>query len=169
MTRCDPRSAERIQPRDEKRLVRALEVWLLTGRPLTAHFADTRSPIADYAVTTVALDLPGEALASRIARRVDAQFDGGLLDEIRGLWAAGVAPDAGPFGGLVYRQAVECLRGLRSEAETRALIIRENCRYARRQRIWFRREPGLQWLRTPGEHPDACAAVVQALEIARLA
>ena len=169
LTRCDPRSAERIQPRDEKRLVRALEVWLLTGRPLTAHFADTRSPIADYAVTTVALDLPGEALASRIARRVDAQFDGGLLDEIRGLWAAGVAPDAGPFGGLVYRQAVECLRGLRSVEETRALIIRENCRYARRQRIWFRREPGLQWLRTPGEHPDACAAVVQALETARLA
>ena len=162
--RHDPESAQRIQPRDEKRLIRALEVYLLTGRSLTDHFAGTRSPIADYAVVTVGLQLPGDKLESRIARRVDQQFAGGLLDEIRGLLAAGVPPDAGPFGGLVYRQALEHLRGVRDEAATRALIVRGNRRYARRQLIWFRKEPNLQWLRAPGEHIATCEAVRRMLE-----
>ena len=62
--------------------------------------------------------------AARVARRVDAQFDGGLLDEIRGLLAAGVPETAHPFSGLVYRQALEHLHGVRDEAATRELIVR---------------------------------------------
>jgi tRNA dimethylallyltransferase len=165
--RHDPDSAGRIQPRDEKRLIRALEVHRLTGRSLTDHFADTRSPIADYAVVTVGLQLAGDVLEGRIARRVDDQFALGLLAEIRALLAAGVPADAGPFGGLVYRQALEHLRGVRDEAATRELIVRENRRYARRQLIWFRKEPNLRWLSTPGESPEACEGVIRLLEAAQ--
>ena len=165
--RHDPDSAHRIQPRDEKRLIRALEVYLLTGRSLTDHFASTRSPIADYVVVTVGLQLGRDELEARIVRLVDQQFAGGLLDEIRGLLVAGVPPDVGPFGGLVYRQALEHLRGVRDEAATRALIVRGNRRYARRQLIWFRKEPNLQWLRVPGERLEACQAVRRMLETAR--
>ena len=164
LARHDPDSARRIQPRDEKRLVRALEVYRLTGRSLTDHFASTRSPVADYAVVTVGLQLPGDELEARIARRVDQQFGDGLLDEIRGLLAAGLPPDVGPFGGLVYRQALDHLRGVRDEAATRALIVRGNRQYARRQLIWFRKEPNLQWLRASGECPATGEAVGRMLE-----
>ena len=165
--RHDPDSAGRIPPRDEKRLIRALEVHRLTGRSLTDHFADTRSPIADYAVVTVGLQLAGDVLEGRIARRVDDQFALGLLAEIRALLAAGVPADAGPFGGLVYRQALEHLRGVRDEAATRELIVRENRRYARRQLIWFRKEPNLRWLSTPGESAETCERVIRILEAAQ--
>jgi tRNA dimethylallyltransferase len=158
VARIDPASAARIQPRDRKRLVRALEVYLLTGKPLTEHFPATASPLdPDVRVTAVALRMPSAWLAERLARRVDAQFEAGLLDEIRGLLARGVPSDARPFGGLVYRQALELLAGVRDEAATRALIVRENRRYARRQLIWFRKEPNLVWFEGPGSSPDVQA------------
>ena len=70
-------------------------------------------------------------------RRVDEQFARGIVDEVKALLAAGVPREARPFGGLVYRQVMEMLRGERDEAATRALIVQENRRYARRQLIWF--------------------------------
>jgi tRNA dimethylallyltransferase len=154
LARVDPASAARIQPPDVKRVVRALEVWLLTGRPLTDHFADTASPLPEYAITAIALQIPPEQTAERVARRVHAQFEGGLLDEMRGLLARGVPETALPFTGLVYRQALEHLHGLRDEAATRELIIRENRKYSRRQLIWFRKEPNLRWIHAAGERPE---------------
>jgi tRNA dimethylallyltransferase len=90
-----------------------------------------------------------------VAARVDQQFARGLLDEIRGLLARGVPETALPFTGLVYRQAMEHLRGIRGEAETREIIVRENRRYARRQLIWFRKEPNVRWIDSAGERPDS--------------
>lgn len=158
VARFDPPSAARIQPRDRKRLVRALEVRLLTGRPLTDHFAGTRPPLPEYGVTTIALRLPGALTAERVARRVEAQFAAGVVDEVRRHLAAGLPRSALPFSGLVYRQILEMLDGVRGEAETRELIVRENRHYARRQLIWFRKEPNLDWLEGPGERSDAVAA-----------
>jgi len=165
--RVDPASAARILPRDLKRLVRCLEVFFLTGTPLTDHFADTVSPLSGYETVAVGLAIPPAAIAERTARRVDQQFSRGLLDEIRGLLARGVPETARPFGGLVYRQALEHLHGVRGEAETRALIAQENRRYARRQLIWFRKEPLLAWLDGPGEAPATIAAATRILEAAR--
>ncbi len=164
LARRDPASALRIQPRDLKRLVRALEVLLLTGRPITAHFAETASPIADMRVLAVGIRQPPERTSIRVTQRVDRQFERGLLDEIRGLLARGVPEAARPFGGLVYRQALEHLHGVRDEAATRALIAQENRRYARRQLIWFRKEPNLHWFDGPGDSPATMAAVSQLLE-----
>ena len=162
--RVDPESALRIQPRDLKRLVRALEVYFLTGKALTAHFADTTSPIPDVETLAVALRLPAAAIAERVARRVDEQFARGLLDEIRSLLARGIPETARPFGGLVYRQALEHLHGVRDEAATRALIAQENRRYARRQLIWFRKEPNLVWFDGPGESAATISAVLRLID-----
>src|ERR687897_1409562 len=163
LQRADPDSAARIMPRDRKRLVRALEVYLATGRPLTDHFSDTASLIADCEVIAIALRLPASLTAERVARRVDDQFARGIVDEVRGLLARGVPAGARPFGGLVYRQVMEMLRGVRGEAETRALIVQENRRYARRQLIWFRKEPTLIWFDGPGELPATLQRVLDAL------
>jgi tRNA dimethylallyltransferase len=155
VARLDPPSAARIQPRDERRLVRALEVALTTGVPLTSHFAATRSPLPEYRVTTLALGLPAGVLAERVSRRVDSQFARGVVDEVRRILASGVPRTAHPFSGLVYRQVIELLDGVRDEAATRALIVQENRRYARRQLIWFRKEPNLHWFDGPGETAEA--------------
>ena len=163
LARIDPLSAERIAVNDVKRTVRALEVWILTGRPLTDHFAETAPPLPEYAVTAVALQIPPEQTADRVARRVDAQFAQGLLDEIRGLLARGVPETALPFTGLVYRQALEHLHGVRDEAATRGLITLENRKYSRRQLIWFRKEPNLRWIQASGERRETQDAVAQLL------
>ena len=164
LKRVDADSARRIQPRDVKRLVRALEVYFLTGRPLTAHFADTASPLPDVEVMAIALRLPAAATSERVTRRVDQQFARGLLDEIRTLLARGIPEAARPFGGLVYRQALEHLHGVRDEPATRALIAQENRRYARRQLIWFRKEPNLVWFDGPGDSASTIAAVTSLID-----
>jgi len=164
LRRVDAPSAARIQPRDLKRIVRALEVYLLTGRAMSAHFAETQSPIPDIDVLPLGLRLPAAQISDRVTRRVDEQFEGGLLDEIRTLLARGIPESARPFGGLVYRQALEHLHGLRDEPATRALIAQENRRYARRQLIWFRKEPNLVWLDGPGESPATVAAACRAID-----
>jgi tRNA dimethylallyltransferase len=163
LQRVDPESAIRIQPNDRKRLIRALEVYVLTGRPLTAHFVETESPIPEYRVEAFALRIPADLTAERVARRVDAQFRQGLLDEIRALLAAGLPETAHPFTGLVYRQALEHLHGVRDEAATRELITMENRKYARRQLIWFRKEPNLRWINAAGEREETQDEVARAV------
>jgi len=163
LRRVDADSAARIMPRDLKRIVRALEVYYTTGRPLTSHFGETVSPIADCEVFAIALRLPPALTAERVARRVDDQFARGIVAEVQGLLARGISPQVRPFGGLVYRQVMEMLRGVRGEAETRALIVQENRRYARRQLIWFRKEPNLKWFDGPGEREDVLRLVEDSL------
>ncbi len=153
LTRVDPASALRIQPRDRKRLVRALEVYLLTGRPLTDHFEATQSAVPGFAVLTLGVAVPRPALRARVSARVDAQLARGVVQEVERLIAAGVPETAHAFSGLVYRQIMEMRRGIRGLAETRDLIVQENMRYARRQLIWFRKEPGVVWFEGGGESP----------------
>ena len=157
LARVDPASARRIQPRDEKRIVRALEVYLLTGRPLTDHFDETTSPIEGVQVLTIGLSMPRPWLRERVARRVAAQLARGVVGEVEALLRSGVPASAHAFSGLVYRQILEMLRGERDLEATRELIIRENMRYARRQLIWFRKEPNVQWLEGPGEAEAAAS------------
>jgi tRNA dimethylallyltransferase len=153
LARVDSASAARIQPRDLKRIVRALEVYLLTGTPLTGHFEATASPIADYTLLTIGLNVPREVLWPRVAARVEDQFSRGVVAEVEALVAAGVPETAHCFSGLVYRQIIEMRRGDRDEAATRALIVQENMRYARRQLTWFRKERDVRWIDGAGEQP----------------
>ena len=155
LVRVDAPSSTRIQPRDRKRLVRALEVYLLTGRSLTSHFEQTVSPIAGAYVLTIGLDMPRPDLRARVTRRVEQQFDTGVVAEVQRLLAAGVPARAHAFSGLVYRQVMEMLAGVRDERATRELVVQENMRYARRQLVWFRKEAGVHWLAGPGEAAPA--------------
>jgi tRNA dimethylallyltransferase len=159
IARVDSAAAARIQPRDLKRLVRALEVYVLTGTPMSVHFARTVSPLEGQRIVGFGLRLPADVLTPRLERRVNEQFAAGVVDEVRRLLAAGLPRDARALGGLVYRQVLDLLGGLRDEADTRALIVRENRRYARRQLIWFRKEPNLVWIDGAGEDPDTQRAV----------
>lgn len=154
LARVDAASAARIQPRDLKRIVRALEVYLLTGTSLTGHFEKTTSPIADYGLLTIGVNLSREVLRTRVAARVEAQFARGVVDEVKHLIARGVPSSAHAFSGLVYRQIMEMFRGDRDEAATRALIVQENMRYARRQVMWFKKERDIHWLSGSGERAD---------------
>jgi len=160
LARVDPDSARRIQPRDQMRLIRALEVYLLTGRPLTAHFAETTSALPGFDVLTMGVVDPRPDLEVRVARRVEAQFARGVVGEVERLIASGVPESAHAFSGLVYRQLIEMRQGVRDEAATRALIVRENLQYARRQLMWFRKEPGVRWLSGPGTDPVVQAAAL---------
>ena len=85
------------------------------------------------------------------------------MDEVRGLLERGVPETSRPFGGLVYRQALEFLHGVRDIAATKALIVQENRQYARRQLIWFRKEPNLRWFDGPGESADVIERVIRVL------
>ena len=111
----------------------------------------------------IALRMPAPWLAERLAARVDAQFDGGPARRDPRAAGPGVPPDARPFGGLVYRQAMEHLHGVRDEAATRALIAQENRQYARRQLIWFRKEPNLVWFDGPGTNAEVQDSVIREL------
>jgi tRNA dimethylallyltransferase len=164
LARVDPASAARIQPRDLKRIVRALEVYLLTGTPLTGHFAATASPIADYTLLTIGLDVPRDVLRPRVAARVDAQFARGVVAEVEGLIARGMPASAHAFSGLVYRQIIEMLRGDRDQSATRALIVQENMRYARRQLMWFKKEKDINWLDGLGNAADVQARAIGLVE-----
>ena len=123
--RVDPASGARILARDRKRLMRALEVYFLTGHALSAHFAETTSPTNFCEVVPIGLRIPAPLTSARVTTRSTVQFERGLVGEIRALLARGV-PGARPFGRLVYRQAIELLRAARDEAATRALIAQEN-------------------------------------------
>jgi tRNA dimethylallyltransferase len=158
VARLDPPSARRIHPHDVRRLVRALEVRLLTGRPLTEHFARTASPLQGRETVAVALAMPAGELAARIDRRVEVQLERGLVAEVKDLLARGVPESARPFEALGYRQVLEHLRGARDLAATRALIAQRTRQYARRQLIWFRKEPNLVWLHGAGEEPATVTA-----------
>jgi tRNA dimethylallyltransferase len=134
---------------------------------MTAHFADTQSPLPEYGVLAFGLRIPPQLTAERVARRVDAQFARGVVDEVRARLASGLPETAHPFTGLVYRQVLEHLKGVRDEAATRELIVRENRRYARRQLIWFKKEPNLQWIHAAGEREDTQDEVARAIARAR--
>ena len=162
--RVDPASAKRIQQRDQKRLIRALEVYYLTGRPLTDHFDSTRSPIDAYHVIPFALHLAAEEISRRVKDRVYEQFQLGIIDDINSLLDGGLSRASLPFGGLVSRQVLEYLDGVRDEQATRDLIAQENRRYAKRQLIWFRKEPNLRWINVSGERPDAFQQVATELQ-----
>jgi tRNA dimethylallyltransferase len=164
VARVDPPSASRIQSRDLVRLVRALEVYFLTGAPLTSHFARTESPLSEAHTIGLFVDVPAPVLLDRIARRVDDQFRRGLVAEAKTLLASGVPPTARPFGSLGYRQVLEHLLGVRGEAETRDLIVRKTRKYARRQLIWFRKEPNLDTIAGPGDLPSALASASRIID-----
>ena len=146
----DPLSAETIRPGDLVRIVRALEVWEGTGRPPSELRPDLWDAPQVALSGFLVLTRPREELAELIERRSARMWEAGLLDEVRGLVAAGVAPDARSLQSIGYRQAVAVLAGRLNLAEAQRDLVRATRQYAKRQLTWFRREPAAEWISASG-------------------
>lgn len=146
LARLDPEAADRIAPRDRVRVVRALEVRWRTGRPITEGHGRGAEPLRGFRVLVVGLAPPREELRRAVERRTRAMLADGLVDEVRGLLARGLADTAPALQSIGYRQAVAVARGAMRQEEAEGAIVRETMRLAKRQMTWFRhQQPGLLW------------------------
>jgi tRNA dimethylallyltransferase len=159
LERRDPQSAARLAAGDHRRLLRALEVAIGTGRPLSAWWSESAGA-APIPARIFGLTLPRAVLYDRIEQRVRDMIARGWVDEVRGLLAGGLSPDAPALQAIGYRQWVRHLHGQASFDATAAGIVTATRRYAKRQETWFRREPGIEWL--DARDPTRVAAVIRA-------
>lgn len=161
LARKDSDSAARIQVNDQVRIVRALEVNLVTGGSIS-ELQKEQLPLAGFAVVKIGLNPPREELYDRINRRVERMFDAGFLKETERLLLAGFSQNSKGFEALGYRHAVAVIQGELSLEESIELTQRETRRYSKRQMTWFRKEEDVHWISLPGE---ASAAEPEALRI----
>ncbi len=164
LERLDPAAAGRIAPRDIPKTIRAIEVCLLAGTPISALHRAGQTGLEGYKPVKIGLMPPREALYARIARRTQAMLDAGWIDEVRRLAESGVAPDAKPFDFIGYREWREYLAGELTREQAIERIEQNTRRYAKRQITWFRRETGVHWIEGFGDDPSVAAealAVVQ--------
>ena len=165
LRRVDPDRAEKLHPSDKKRLVRAMEVYRLTGETISAHDARTQASPPRWPSLRVALTFSDRAaLYAHIDARVDAMVAAGLFEEVERLLADGLSPDCTAMQAIGYKEAADCLLGQSTRAEAVEAVKRASRRYAKRQLTWLRRDPGLHWIAWDGA-PDipAAAAEVAAL------
>ncbi len=146
LRQTDPLTAERLGATDTQRILRALEVFHVSGRPLSSWiaerpFGEKRLPAIRFGLT-----LPRDLLYHRIEARVETMVHAGWVDEVRRLLASGLSPDAPAFQAIGYRQLVRHLRGEWPLDQALTHIVRETRRFAKRQETWFRREPDVAWL-----------------------
>ena len=156
----DPSAAATILPTNGRRIVRALEVIELTGRPYAASL-----PANEYAyddVVQIGLDVPRPELDARIGERVDRMWVGGFVEEVRRLEAAGLREGRTASRALGYAQVLRYLAGEWTEEHAKAETIRATRRFARRQDSWFRKDHRIRWL--PYDDPNLVPRAVALAE-----
>jgi tRNA dimethylallyltransferase len=162
LQRLDPAAAARIHAHDAPKLIRALEVSMKSGAPMSELWQRGRDPLTGFRILRLGLDPERNALYARINQRARAMFDAGLVEETRALLAK--YPGARPLQSLGYKQAGQLLRG---ESDRKLAIWatqQAHRNYAKRQMTWFRREPEVRWLKGFG---DEAAVWAQAIELAQ--
>lgn len=153
LRQVDPESASRLHPSDQKRIIRAMEVYLETGKTITAHNEETKKLPDRYHPVRFALQDENRAdLYKRIDRRVDTMLERGLLEEIRELLNRGIPKKCTAMQAIGYKEFVNALDGNCSVEEAATQVQQASRNYAKRQLTWFRRNPDTHWLvRKPGE------------------
>ena len=164
LSRLDPESAARIHANDKNKLIRALEVRVLTGQPISTMFGLGRDPLTGFRPIKLGLDPARNLLCERLDARTANIFARGLVEEVRALLAAGVPADAKAFESLGYKQAVQVLAGRLTREEALASTQIETRQYAKRQSTWFRKEERVHWLKGFG---DDAEVQDQALQLIR--
>lgn len=150
----DPERAARLHPADKKRILRAMEVYRLTGITITEHDARTRVLPPRYDCVKIALSYENrEELYARIDQRVELMAQAGLFDEVRTLLESGLSDSCTAMQGIGYKEAAAALRGELSREDALDLIKRESRRYAKRQLTWLRRDTEVKWIMWK-EKPD---------------
>src|SRR5690348_92919 len=164
LRRLDSAAAERISPNDRQKLVRALEICLLTGKPLTEVHRGGRDGLQGYAALKIGLNPPRQVLYARIERRLRLMIDQGWANEVAELMAQGAPVDAKPFEFIGYRQLRTHVETGQEFAHTIQVIAQATRRYAKRQLTWFRRESGVRWFAGFGDNPEIVSAVLSHLQ-----
>jgi tRNA dimethylallyltransferase len=148
---ADPEAGRAILPSNGRRVVRALEVIEITGRPFTANLPGHE---AVYDTLQIGVDVERPELDERITVRVDRMWEAGLVDEVTRLEAAGLREGRTAARALGYQQVLAALAGECAEDEARAETVRATKRFARRQDSWFRRDPRVHWLSGAAAHRE---------------
>jgi tRNA dimethylallyltransferase len=170
LARLDAASAARLDPHDGQRVVRALELALSRGETWSARLARSGTwslPGERYRALKFGLDLPRDLLAQRLAARVDAFFEADLPGEVERLLASGVPETANAFKGIGYREILRARAEGCDPNSTREAIAVATRQYAKRQRTWFRGEPGLVWLDAALGLETLTARIVAAWNVSR--
>ena len=161
LRQADPEAAERLHPSDEKRILRALEVWLETGKTITAHNAETKALPPRYDAVWIGLRFADrEDMKALIDRRVDKMAEEGLVEEVRALLASGLPRDATSLQAIGYKEFLGVLEGTATEAEALAEVKLRSRQYAKRQLTWLRRNPAIHWIEWEKERDFARALQV---------
>jgi len=148
LRKIDPAAAEKLHLRDEKRIIRALEVWQETGRTITEHDALERQRPPRYDALYIGLDFEDrQDLRDRIDRRVDAMVEQGLLAEVEALLSGGLPRDATALQAIGYKQFLAVAEGTATTEEAIAEVKLRSRQYAKRQLTWLRRNPDIFWVR----------------------
>ena len=155
----DPERARRLHPGDRRRIVRAIEIYRLTGMTATAHDEETRRRPPRYDAARIVLGYRDRAdLYRRIDRRASEMVKKGLFEEVEALLAAGLSPDSTAMQAIGYKEAVLALRGELTREQAASLIALGSRRYAKRQLTWFKRWEDCLRIQWDGE-PDFAAAL----------
>ena len=145
LAEVDPETAERLHPNDLRRVVRALEVYHMTGIPLSAQLAP-QTKQSPYDLCLVGLTMDRQMLYNRIEERIDLMLSQGLVDEVAALMDKGFAPGLVSMQGLGYKEIVSYLSGEFSYEEAVVLLKRDTRRFAKRQLSWFRHMKDIEWV-----------------------
>jgi tRNA dimethylallyltransferase len=164
LKRLDAEAAEKIAPADEQKLIRAIEICLLTQRPISEVHRERRTPLQGWHVLKIGLLPPREALHDRIRARTQGMLERGWLQEVQSLLASGLREDAKPFDFIGYRELREVLHKKLSPEDARTAIQRATRQYAKRQLTWFRREQGVRWFSGFGDDPVVQAGAYEWLQ-----
>ncbi len=147
LARIDPETAARIGSRDRVRVVRALEVYRATGRPISEERRKGAEPLRGFRVLVVGLDPGRDDLRRAVEVRTRRMLEQGLADEVRGLLARGLPASARPLQAIGYRQALAVVAGRLTAVEAETAIVTATLRFAKRQRTWFRHQADVVWFR----------------------
>lgn len=157
LLRVDPEAGRRLPVRDRQRIVRALEVYFKSRRGLSERIREAPFGSDRYRSVKIGLSMNREVLYRMTDARVVRFFEAGLVDEVRGLLAAGLAPESNALKALGYREVLSHLRGEISLEEAISSTQRNTRRYAKRQWTWFRREEGVTWFNIDPSRVDRFA------------
>jgi tRNA dimethylallyltransferase len=147
LRQVDPAAAERLHPADEKRILRALEVYLETGKTITAHNEETKALPPRYDAVWIGLRFQNrEDLRALIDRRVDNMVEAGLLEEVEGLLKSGLPRDATALQAIGYKEFLGVAEGTVTVSEALEEIKLRSRQYAKRQLTWLRRNPNIHWI-----------------------
>jgi tRNA dimethylallyltransferase len=161
LTRFDGDAAGKIHPNDVPKVTRALEVCLLTRRRLSELFRQGRDALRGYRVLKMGLLPDRDALYERLNKRCEQIFERGLVDEVKRILELGYSGEEKPFESVGYKQALQFIRGELNLREALFYAQRNTRNYAKRQLTWFRREPGLVWLKGFGDEQGIRETAVQ--------